>query len=567
MKLRRCMAFLLCAAMMATVLGSCGETSGESESSSSQTQSSSVEASSTSSEEDDSSDVPDYMNPVGEYPITKELTTYTALVLADPGQPDDWNDLLVFQRLEEMTNIHIEWQQETAEAYETKMGLKLASNEYPDIFMRGLGPSSGDTYGPTGQFIALNDLIEQYMPNLKLLFENEPIVQAATTSTDGNIYTLPYYYPSSGNVPTTSFFNEQWMKNVGIDKVPETTDEFYELLVAFKEKDANGNGDPNDEIPYTATGARQVGYFLAPAFTGYAGYYQSWWWDLDENGTVVFVPEQPGFKEYLEFAHKMYEEGLLDPEFATQTSDQRNAKAKSNLVGFYNCSPTTLNGTEMETRGENQICLPPLTSPTNSKKVLPKPIDLITYAGAVSNKCENVEALMRWFDMMYADEDHAVDGFFGKVMMLGYEGEHWQWCDDTKTKYEFISPITNSSDLNKSVVVTSNLPGFVDISTVYQASNLYMEQKVSEAIEKQVPYYVDVYPNTMVKYTEEENEIISLYGTDLDTYQLMMETKFITGEESLDNFDEYLASLETYKISEIRAARQAAYDRFMAATK
>lgn len=567
MKFKRVVAFLLCAAMTAAVFGGCNQQPAETTSSGSSSTASTDATSSEDVSSEDESGVPDYMNPVGEYPITKELTTYTAMVLADPGHPADWNELLVFQRLEELTNIHIEWQQETAESYETKMGLALASNEYPDIFMRGLGPTSGDTYGPTGQFIILNDLIEQYMPNLKMLFENEPLVQAATTSTDGNIYTLPYYYPSSGNVPTTSFFNEQWMINVGIDKVPETTDEFYELLVAFKEQDANGNGDPNDEIPYTATGARQVGYFLAPAFTGYAGYHQSWWWDLDENENVVFVPQQEGFKEYLEFAHKMYEEGLLDPEFATQTSDQRNAKAKSNLVGFYNCSPTTLNGTEMEERGENQICLPPLTSPTNSKKVLPKPIDLITYTGAVSNKCENVEALMRWFDLFYADEDHAVEGFFGKVMLLGYENEHWQWCDDTQSKYEFISPITNSSDLNASVTVTSNLPGFVDVSTVYQASNLYMEQKIAEAIEKQVPYYVDVYPNTMVRYTEEENEIVSLYGVDLDSYQIMMETKFITGEESLDNFDAYLTSLEQYKISELIEIRQAAYDRLMAATK
>ena len=31
--------------------------------------------------------------------------------------------------------------------------------------------------------------------------------------------------------------------------VPQTTDELFDVLTAFKEQDANGNGDPNDEIP------------------------------------------------------------------------------------------------------------------------------------------------------------------------------------------------------------------------------------------------------------------------------------------------------------------------------
>ena len=48
----------------------------------------------------------------------------------------------------------------------------------------------------------------------------------------------------------TAFFSEEWMKNGGVDKAPETTDELYDMLVAFKEQDANGNGDPSDEIPF-----------------------------------------------------------------------------------------------------------------------------------------------------------------------------------------------------------------------------------------------------------------------------------------------------------------------------
>ncbi|MFQ9679625.1 MAG: hypothetical protein ACLRZH_05580 [Ruthenibacterium lactatiformans] len=56
---------------------------------------------------------------------------------------------------------------------------------------------------------------------------------------------------------------------MGVDKVPETTDELYDMLVAFKEQDANGNGDPSDEIPFTCVGlTTTIRDLLIPAFTG-----------------------------------------------------------------------------------------------------------------------------------------------------------------------------------------------------------------------------------------------------------------------------------------------------------
>ena len=35
--------------------------------------------------------------------------------------------------------------------------------------------------------------------------------------------------------------------------MPTTTEELREVLRAFKEQDANGNGDPNDEIPLSGS--------------------------------------------------------------------------------------------------------------------------------------------------------------------------------------------------------------------------------------------------------------------------------------------------------------------------
>ena len=60
---------------------------------------------------------------------------------------------------------------------------------------------------------------------------------------------------------TRSFINKQWLDNLGLS-MPTSIDEYYDVLVAFKEQDANGNGDPDDEIPLLFT-SDSGGYTLS----------------------------------------------------------------------------------------------------------------------------------------------------------------------------------------------------------------------------------------------------------------------------------------------------------------
>ena len=72
---------------------------------------------------------------------------------------------------------------------------------------------------------------------------------ASVMNPDGTIYTLPQVNSGAElRVARKLFINKKWLENVNME-VPTTTEELYQLLKAFKEQDANGNGDPNDEIP------------------------------------------------------------------------------------------------------------------------------------------------------------------------------------------------------------------------------------------------------------------------------------------------------------------------------
>ncbi len=553
--LKRAGALALCAAMILGVMAGCTKPQ--------TTSSTTADTSNQNTSSENADTTPDYMNPVGEYPITKEKVEVSAFTVTVAEAPEDWNELKIYKDLSEKTNIHMNYTSAVSDAFDTQLSIKMAGNDYPDVLLMGMNASEEESYGPAGKWLDLTDLIANYMPNLQKVMNEVDEVNFGVRAMDGSIYGLPNYTASVANVPTLSFFNSKWMERVGITEFPKTTDEFYDLLMAFKEKDANGNGDPNDEIPFSCVG---IGYFsyIQSAFQGYTGTSTvSSDWDVTDDGKVVYLPQEAGYKEYLEFCHKMYVNGLLDNDFIAQSSDDERAKVKANLVGFYNQSPTIVAGTEMAE--EQQICLEPLTSPTNSKKVAIKPGFLATTAGVITKNCKYPEAVARWFDMFYATEENAVDGFYGLTSFLGYENDTWKYTDDTKNAYSFIDPITTFTDLDKATTITYTVPAYIDLS-MYISGNVLLANKIEESKKKLEPYYREAYP-AYVRFNSDESETSALYSTDLDNYRTQMEAGFISGTQDLSQFDDFQNKLVEYGVEKLKAIKQAAYDRYVASTK
>src|SRR5690606_22923264 len=153
---------------------------------------------------------------------------------------------------EEMTGIKIDWDEYTAADIEEKRNLALASDQLPDIFFRTIMPDNNiDMYGRDGSFIRLNELIDQYAPNIKKLLDEKPGIRKAISRSDGRIYSLPNLVDApSIQVNSKLFINQEWLEATN-QRMPTTTDELYEVLKGFREGDPNKN-QQMDEIPLTA---------------------------------------------------------------------------------------------------------------------------------------------------------------------------------------------------------------------------------------------------------------------------------------------------------------------------
>ncbi len=554
--MKRLLTLMLCAALIAGLLTGCSSKDGNEKDGANQPGTSVGSDSGQTAEDTSASNV----TAVGEYPIVKEPITFKIMGRKDPGAPD-WGELEIFKRLTEITNINFEFELTETETFSERKNIALVGGEYPDMIWRDDTSAITDeeTYGPQGIFLDMTDLIEQYAPNIKALLESRPDVKAAITSMDGKIYGLPYVFETATTQGHTGFFDSRWMQNVGITKVPETTDELYEMLKAFKEQDANGNGDKNDEIPFSCVGlTTTMRDLLIPAFTGVPD-------GLSFNvvdGEVVYAPAMEEYKEFLTYARKLYEEGLLDPEFATQTAQQWQAKMKSDMCGIYSGSPT---GLDPATTTTKQLSLPPLTSATNDKKILKQPINLYPGRAFITDQCADPVAAIRLLDMFYATPENAVEGFCGLTVFAGWENEHWKYTDDTKSAYEWIAPITGFGDINKTISVNMELPGYLSFTAMPIGSPL-MENKVEQVKEMQVPYYTQPFPAN-ARFTAEESERGNIIENDLYNYVVMMTTKFIYGEESLDKYDTYIETLNKIGLPELIDIKKAALERWNEAMK
>ena len=176
-------------------------------------------------------------------PLTEEPVTFRIMVRKEDLSQNTWPEKECVQYTEKQTGIHIEWIEVPSSGWTEKVNLTFASGDLPDAFIGGV-----DVVSNMDMLTPLGDLIDQYAPNVLEMFETLPDMRGALTLSDGNIYSLPTGDADVKNqIQTEMWLNQAWMEKLSL-KTPTTLDELYDVLVAFRDGDPNGNGI-KDEIP------------------------------------------------------------------------------------------------------------------------------------------------------------------------------------------------------------------------------------------------------------------------------------------------------------------------------
>ena len=261
------------------------------------------------------------------YPMTGDhsLTYWCELSTNVSANFASLNDTEFAKGLIKATGVDITFQHPPTGGTDEQFNLMIADGELPDVleYKWQSYPGGPQKAIDEGYIYALNDIIDQYCPNLKAYLEAHPEVDRQCKTDDGNYYAFPFIRGDEKlRVTQGLMIRQDWLDELELD-VPTTMDEWHTVLTAFKEK--KGCAAPF-AYEYTVSLLYENEAFLY-AYNIARGFY------VGDDGKVHYGAAEDNYKDYLTTMNQWYSEGLLDPDLATATLDQVSAKMTNGSAG------------------------------------------------------------------------------------------------------------------------------------------------------------------------------------------------------------------------------------------
>ncbi|AIQ70098.1 extracellular solute-binding protein [Paenibacillus graminis] len=481
-------------------------------------------------------------------PIVNEPVTLKVLTVRWGSMGDTFTQNQWLKDLEKNTNVKIDWQVMSSNDWAEQKSILLASGTLPDVVVGDQTFSDSDIVNNLSYFRPLDEYIDQYMPNLKAAMEETPEMKKISTFPDGKIYSLPTRLPSRPKSSRQPVINKAWLDKLGL-KTPDTLDDLYNVMKAFKDKDPNGNGKA-DEIPYIEVSND----FISPFGIT----------DLNSNnmlvkdGKAVYYPTSEEYKEGLKWEDKLYSEGLLDKELFTQDATMISAKFQNPdapIVGLsYQWTPDAVFGKW----SEQYETIPPVAGPDGKRYTIGNPIgmNLARNELLITTSCKNPEVAARWADQFYTNEA-SIQNFWGAIGTVlkknddstytlmdppaGTSADAWYWDQSLRD----FGPKYVSPSFEKKIVLSPNSG---------DGLKLQLDKLGSD-------YVTTPFPNVM--YTSEEFQELPTLTTDIDSYVTTMRAQFITKGGIDEGWDAYVKKLNDMGLEKLLKIRTDAYARYM----
>ncbi|WP_010677743.1 ABC transporter substrate-binding protein [Bacillus timonensis] len=493
------------------------------------------------------------------FPLEEKVTLHF-MTQSSALAPTDPNEKLIYQRLEEETGVQIDWKNYTKDQFIEKRNLALASGELPDAIMDAAF-SDYDLlkYAKDGTIVPVEDLIEQYMPNLQKVLEEAPEYRSMITAPDGHIYSFPWIEElGSGKeriqvVDDLPWINVEWLNNLGLE-MPKTTEELKEVLIAFKTQDPNGNGEA-DEIPLSFIinhGGEDPAFLFASFGLGDN-------WDhtvVTDDGEVVFTAAQEGYKEGMKFFNELHELGLIDVEAFEHDWNKYVAKGKDHKYGLY----FTWDKGNITGMNDSYDVMPPLAGPSGEVNVAQtNGFGLDRGRMVITSSNKNLELTAKWIDKLYEP--------------LQSVQNNWGTYGDSEQQNIF--EFDEAAGMLKHLPLEGTAPVELREKTSVAGPLAILDEYYGKYTTKpdDAAWRLDLLKDVIVPHIKSENfyppvffsleeaDEKSKIETDLFAYVNRKRAEWMTNGNIDAEWDEYLAELERLGLSTWLQIKQDGYDR------
>ena len=467
--------------------------------------------------------------------------------------------------MEERTNVHLLWNVVPDQDATQKLNLLLASGQdLPDVIMSNLNTATVVTNANQGTFIPLDDLVANYGYWYKEMLEKETMLKDMMTCPDGHQYSMPRVIVSKPNsMSGRAWINHTWMERLNLE-TPETTEELRAVLQAFKDQDANGNGDPNDEYPWMGCNNTWRGFGDEYIMNSFVQYNRDCPYYIDDDGNVQAAYDKDAYREGLRYWHSLVEANLFDPTSFSQTVNQLKQvfeDPECSKVGLACAGGQFCLTDQLGDRSREYSPLAPVAGPDGYRGSFYDPYGNYGYYVAsevITSACKNPEMAFRWIDSQYTREssmrnrlgEPVVDYAIPENGEIGVDGEPatydpiLQWGTVQNSMWVEMAPCYNDFDNNN---VKGDDPYELQ-QWLWNATKDYYE-----------PYINDIshYYNQSTFYTEEDSAVMADIDATLNDYVKQAMAQFVVGDLDIEkDWDQYLKNLEGMRYKERLAIMQ-----------
>lgn len=444
------------------------------------------------------------------------------------GMPASSDEDPILDALNERLNMDMNFSVVQNE-YSNQLNVRVAGGNPPDLF--SLNYEQMHTYAEQDLLLDWTPYLDQ-MPRVQEVLKQEDWVKGMVNGKIVALSKRPFIKLHS------LWVRKDWLDALGLE-VPKTLEDLVNVSVAFTKQDPDGNG-VDDTYGFTAPGMTAAGsqglFGLSPVFGAFGTTQEGQFYVKD--GKAVYSTEDPAFRDAIEFIRSFIATGSVDPELVVNKNFSERDKAFRGEAGIIYIAWTDMvkGNLQEQMKAVNPdaewIQIEPPAGPggsydgfidlgdTPNRYAMPKDI--------APEKRDQVLKLM----------DYIAGGEGLDLVCYGVEGVHYKKEEDQITALPAMSDITWS--YNYQLVGRDDVPYY---GVKYPTLTEYRD--FAYGLDR-----INVYTN-LIQILDKFNIV------DLRSYEQQELVNFIYGKRDMDEFDDFLKTLEdTYHLSTYKAAAE-----------
>lgn len=447
--------------------------------------------------------------------------------------------------------------------YTRQVSLAIAAGEIPDIM--AVSRDELEELAENGLIEDLTEVYEEYASDhIKSIYDSFDNVQLNAATIDGQLMALPGTANDFG--PNMVWIRQDWLDDLNIELDEDgnnaiTLDELVETATIFQEEDAGGTGKTKGlALAYWLTSGDHggSGYTATAIFNAFGAYPKTY---LEgEDGNLVYGSNTEEMKEGLAFLNELFTQGILDPQFGTRTYDDINAMMVNGEIGIVpgpwhfpdwglvqakTANPEavfTPFAIENEDGTVNGVNKPGVGSFVVVRKDFERPELAIEMINLIYDEVANSEDMETEFPEIYEYAQLAVDGSIRPVNIELFKNlseiNDAVLASDAALGNSTIEAIDSFIVQNNARKIKAYLDDSVSSDptdwSVY-ASRLLAVNNVMNGV-RQAGIYNEVNPVAIFETIEASER----NGAQINKLEEETFIKFVTGEETLENFEQYV---------------------------